>query len=112
MLSHKKALKICKKLEDIRKIFEGRGASSLNIVCGGKFIGHLVWQNSTQKSRLEQRETWVGRRNTMNYTGVSRKRQRRIVSNVIVGLLLLGAVVFIGVCPPIGMLCIALVLFS
>lgn len=48
----------------------------------------------------------------MNYTGVSKRRQRRIASNIMVSVLLLGAVIFIGVCPPIGMLCIALVLFS
>lgn len=48
----------------------------------------------------------------MNHIGVSKKRQRRIVSNIMVGLLLLGSVIFIGVCPPIGVLCIALVLFS
>lgn len=48
----------------------------------------------------------------MKAIGISKRRQRRIVSNVMVGVLLLGAVIFIGVCPPIGMLCIALVLFS
>ena len=48
----------------------------------------------------------------MKAIGISKRRQRRIVSNVMVGVLLLGAVIFIGVCPPIGMLCITLVLFS
>lgn len=48
----------------------------------------------------------------MNHINVNKRKQRRIVSNIMVSLLLLGGVIFIGVCPPIGMLCIALVLFS
>ena len=89
----------------------------------GKFIGHIVCENSNQNKKVQKVQekkkksqtrkiSSIGRRNTMTHTRISRKRQRRIVSNIMVGLLLLGSVIFIGVCPPIGMLCIALVLFS
>ena len=46
----------------------------------------------------------------MNHMNIRKKRQ--LVSNILIGLFLLGGAVFIGVCPLVGMIFIALVLFS
>ena len=48
----------------------------------------------------------------MHFISVNKKKKRHIVSNFLIGLFLLGGVIFIGLCPPIGMIFIALVLFS
>ena len=40
------------------------------------------------------------------------RKCRHLVSDVVVGILLLGSVVFIGIYPPVGMVLLAMVLFS